>query len=450
MNLHMENDRKIESPEALPEQRIQEQQTELKTNAQASPEALEKNMSKIDSAAGTESENAEHSEMTEEQWIEQQNKVIDEVKNGEGGLEKPQEKGNYGEMKVDQDLRKKGYERISKDIVISLDSKTRQGIDGVYYSKNGKPKYMIVDAKYGAGQLSKTHDGKQMSDMWINNRLDQSVGKEHADDIRLERVWNPDNVVSCVSHIGSDGNVTYNELDVNGNIKKDVSKKIRDKHKLEESYFLMYFQEEEKRIHKFKTALDKLLAGKETQRAQISRYIATIYRNYVSAMYSSGAKIDEISNAFQVYLDYLKHAKIYDYEETVDVLSLAILLNIDYFSVKSVLNPEISDPLTFALESWLKNGALEIQTQKLKFPSQYFHLWEFLNKKENMDVSEIVSYAEEQWYGSCNGIYWHNTHKSSENIYAGYWCWLAAAIIKISGKHLDRDRSYKYLPVDLI
>lgn len=163
-------------------------------------------------------------ETTREQSIEQQDKVIDEVDSGDKELETDQEKGNYGEMKTDQDLRKRGYERISKDIVTSLDNKTHKGIDGVYYNENGNPQYIIVDAKYGKAQLRETQDGKQMSETWINNRLDQSIGKERADEIRLEKVLNPDNVGSYVSHIDSEGNVTYDKLDENGNvIEKDVN-----------------------------------------------------------------------------------------------------------------------------------------------------------------------------------------------------------------------------------
>lgn len=217
-----------------------------------------------------------------------------------------------------------------------------------------------------------------------------------------------------------------------------------------EIYFLEYFQEEDKRIEKFKFVLNTLTSEQKKQRVQISRFIATIYRNYVSAMYSYGAKIEEISDTFNMYLEYLKLTKVADYAETVDVLSIAILTNADYNSVKSVLKLEFSDPLTIALADYLKGGSFEIQTQELKFPSQYSHLWEFLKFKEDTDISEIISYVSSKWYNSCKDMYWYDTHISDENIYAGYWCWVAAAIIKISGKHLDNDLTYKYLPVDLI
>ena len=44
---------------------------------------------------------------------------------------------------------------------------------------------MISEAKYGSGQLSTLKDGtRQMSDKWIDGRLDQAVGRRMANQIR--------------------------------------------------------------------------------------------------------------------------------------------------------------------------------------------------------------------------------------------------------------------------
>ena len=93
--------------------------------------------------------------------------------------------GNYGEMKTDQDLREKGYKRISNDMVTDIDENGHQGLDGVYYNEKGSPQYIIVDAKYGSAKLNpNTADGKQMCENWIDKRLDKDLGKEKADEIR--------------------------------------------------------------------------------------------------------------------------------------------------------------------------------------------------------------------------------------------------------------------------
>ena len=132
-------------------------------------------------------------------------------------------KGNQGEMRTDQYLREHGYERISLDGVTSHDQQGHHGIDGVYYNKNGHPQYLIVEAKYGSGKLGETTDGKQMSQQWIENRLDEAVGKEKADEIRKEMQNNLANVRSAVSFVNKEGNVTLKPLDKDGNIIKNAT-----------------------------------------------------------------------------------------------------------------------------------------------------------------------------------------------------------------------------------
>lgn len=167
-------------------------------------------------------DNGKVSEYKRDQSIKDYEQREREAKeNGEESPHNKVEKGNYGEMKTDNDLEKNGYNRISKEKVTAINETVHQGIDGVYENSNPPPKYIIVDSKYGtAGLNPNTKDGKQMSEQWIDNRLDTSVGKEKADEIRKEMILNPDNVKSIVAHVDSEGNVTYNELDADANIIK--------------------------------------------------------------------------------------------------------------------------------------------------------------------------------------------------------------------------------------
>lgn len=139
--------------------------------------------------------------------------IINGVDKGEIKLTNNIQKGNYGEMKMDQYYLQQGYERISLNKVSGLDDVTHQGIDGVYYNPNGHPPYVISEAKYGSSKLSMTNDGKQMSSNWIDNRLDNSVGKEMADKIRMETILNPDNVQSQLIHVTPEGNIIKSVLD---------------------------------------------------------------------------------------------------------------------------------------------------------------------------------------------------------------------------------------------
>jgi len=153
--------------------------------------------------------------------LQAQKEVCDEVENkGDIDERNSKEKGNYGEMKTDIAMADKGWDRISNETVTSLDDEGHHGIDGVYEKTNsdtGEKEYCIVESKYGSSQLGETNDGKQMSDNWIDKRLDDAVGKEKADEIREKQIEDPDSVKSKLSHIDKEGNVEFTELDDEGN-----------------------------------------------------------------------------------------------------------------------------------------------------------------------------------------------------------------------------------------
>lgn len=144
------------------------------------------------------SESGESRELTQEEINEKQKAAIKEaferIRRGEELT--TAEKGNLGEMLMDQYYINQGYTPLH-DRVTSLNDKGHRGIDGVY-EKDGK--YLICDAKYDTARLEETKDGTQMSREWINARLDDAVGPEKAEEIRDTYEDNPDNVVTEVYH----------------------------------------------------------------------------------------------------------------------------------------------------------------------------------------------------------------------------------------------------------
>lgn len=123
------------------------------------------------------------------------------------------ERGNYGEMKMDQQMAKYGFRKVSTRTVTSLNDATETGIDGIYYHpKTGK--YVILDAKAGSSSLGTTADGKQMSKDWIfgSNRLKNSVSEK--DYYAILSAWSDGDVILAVCKVNlSDFSVHYNLYD---------------------------------------------------------------------------------------------------------------------------------------------------------------------------------------------------------------------------------------------
>lgn len=138
---------------------------------------------------------------------EVQKSIVDQVESGEIELNTNIQKGNYGEMKMDLAMEERGYKRISLDSVTDLNAPTHQGIDGVYYNPNGEPPYVVCEAKYNTATLNELSDGTmQMSDVWIEQRLDQAVGPDLADEILMEGYGRE------LYHVDVDGTGTFNNL----------------------------------------------------------------------------------------------------------------------------------------------------------------------------------------------------------------------------------------------
>jgi len=156
--------------------------------------------------AGETNEADETKELTQEEINELQRKAIEEAfeRIARGEELTDAEKGNLGEMLMDQYYIEQGYTPIYEPRVTGLSPKSGQGIDGVYErtDPDGSKTYIIADAKVNSSELKKgLADGtNQMSDAWVDKRLDNAVGKEKADEIRDAHEDYPSSVSKEVYH----------------------------------------------------------------------------------------------------------------------------------------------------------------------------------------------------------------------------------------------------------
>ncbi|MEZ4911814.1 MAG: hypothetical protein R2774_13250 [Saprospiraceae bacterium] len=94
---------------------------------------------------------------------------------------------------------------ISNRVVQTLDDPLEKGIDGVF-EKGGK--YFVVEYKYNTSQLNgKTADGIQMSDDWVENRLEAAVGSS-----ALSKTIIKSGYTKLLCNILPDGTKTWQKL----------------------------------------------------------------------------------------------------------------------------------------------------------------------------------------------------------------------------------------------
>ena len=176
-----------------------------------------------ETANGSE-ETQEKRDLSEDEVNEKQRAAIKEalerLARGEELTEK--EKGNLCEMMMDQYYISQGYTPLHSPRVTSLDDKGHQGIDGVYQKGDH---YVVSDAKFDQAQQKETQDGRQMSDTWIDRRLDESVGKEKAEEIRdAEEDGRVSHEIYHYDPASDEAGITYSDVhtvDENGNSNRD-------------------------------------------------------------------------------------------------------------------------------------------------------------------------------------------------------------------------------------
>ena len=219
-------------------------------------------------------------------------------------------------------------------------------------------------------------------------------------------------------------------------------------------YFERYLGYQDARIQKFTQVLNNLPDHAEMQRKQCSTYLANFYKDKLSAMYSFGSTKTELLSTFNFYIKYIKGASSINYADLSDILAMMILFkNVDVSDPKFVLSVTgFDDPFIVLLKQELFPGrTIKLRTNELLYPEQYQEFLSIIEEDDSAQATvQLLDYVNHRWYANCQDMPWFESHKSSENTYCGYWCWIAAAIAKM--KHLDIAfiRTCKYIPWELL
>ncbi|WP_422105277.1 PoNe immunity protein domain-containing protein [Winogradskyella sp.] len=89
---------------------------------------------------------------------------------------------------------------------------------------------------------------------------------------------------------------------------------------------------------------------------------------------------------------------------------------------------------------------------------EFFHINERFGrlksiiKEENKTTAEqeLKYFLEKEWYESFKGTPLYNQHLNPNDTYSGYWCFVAAAIVKIKGLDDSSFRTNTYYPKDIL
>ncbi len=125
-------------------------------------------------------------------------------------------KSNFGEIASDVALQIKGYTALDTRRT-DINQTISKGIDGVF-QKGGS--YYIVEGKFGSSQISGGTNPPQMSDAWINGKLqghNQTRLEEAVGSVSLAQTINNIGYTRLLANVDANGNVIYTKLDSNGN-----------------------------------------------------------------------------------------------------------------------------------------------------------------------------------------------------------------------------------------
>ena len=212
----------------------------------------------------------------------------------------------------------------------------------------------------------------------------------------------------------------------------------------DEEYFGEYIMTQKERIEKFTKVLNNLDKQDEDKITQCKCYLSGFYLDLINAKYSLGLQKDEIISDVNELFNYV--CEIGSYKDMIHYLSLAIVFDIDKKRLNNILQCEIyDDKLVYQLKEYIFGDNKKSNNTCLKYPDHYKPFYDFIDK--TIKTSEFVKFMDNQWYDTCKDYSFYDSHKNDKKTYTGYWCWLAAAIIKIKSIN---DVAGKYIPVDVI
>ncbi len=177
--------------------------------------------------------------------------------------------------------------------------------------------------------------------------------------------------------------------------------------------------------------------------------------------YSINQKVSVIKKDYLTGLEY--YIKGWDeedatYSDMIAMVSLAILFEVSDAEINQLIEYVDKTERNSNLKDWKPDYVLgyllhsrnanKVVPDTVLIPSLYQGVVELtqLNKEEAQ--IKMKDYLE-KWYELHKNDPWYNNHKKQSG-YKGYWCWEAAAVVKVMGLDDTRFKDHPHYPYDMV
>lgn len=231
---------------------------------------------------------------------------------------------------------------------------------------------------------------------------------------------------------------------------------MRDRIK-DENYFNMLIQKEKESIIRFEDAVKKITLEKETLDRGVRNGYSILINSYekeINSLYSLGEDLATIEESYKKLLFY--YSKMWDrkygYIELIKVLSLAVLFQVNRSDIFELEEKLISEKFDDYLVNFLiKKIDSTWERKGVEFEFKVYDCLKIIvESDEKIACEALKKYLQEQWYEIHRECAWYDSHKSSQNVYYGYWSFEAGAIAKILNIDDSSLKDVAYYPYDLV
>lgn len=224
---------------------------------------------------------------------------------------------------------------------------------------------------------------------------------------------------------------------------------------MSEQYFQEFIAEEEARVNRFVSKLEKGEIRSDRV-LSVERRIQSIQFGIFIAKYSVGVDLDELKVEFDGIVDSFPRfwTQTSSYINLVWMMSIAIMFDIEdtkFTKLADLMNKyDRHDALLDFFTDYKLNGVVELKNHHFSCPVPYAELGRIIEASENLTRSDLLrTYLEKEWYPGHKQFGICDVHESKERLYSGYWSFESGALAKI----LDIDdnvlKNIQYYPYDL-